>query len=176
MTTIQQQSNAFRSKSNFLKHDNFAVVTATIALKLLMKKISNDPIAFACAGPPEMKRLKDFPHNGCKEFGSKDVVEELPECDLSKFKIINIPDTLPPISRFAQPNIQGADEVGKICTCSNDGCNNPAGSGQPKPPSGDGTQSGVDPKPAPADNTDQKDKPSFVFHHSGQYYLRKSSK
>ena len=119
----------------------------------------NKPTHFACAGPPEMGLFKDFPRNECKVVGPKDLTIDLPECDPSKFENS---DTLPPIPRFDLTNFQGkdiclSDEPKEICTCSNDGCNNPAGSGQPKPPSGDGTQSGVNPKPAPADDTDQKD-------------------
>ena len=115
---IQEEIEYWKTKQSCSNDCNYCIKITNIM-------VSNDLNAFSCAGPPEMKRLKDFPHNGCKEFGSKDVKEELPpECDPSKFTIINSSDTLPPIPRFAQLNIQGADEVGKICTCSNDGCNN----------------------------------------------------
>lgn len=157
----------------FLKTMQFCKNDCRYCAKSTAEKFSNKPTEFACAGPPEMGLFKDFPHNECKVVGPKDIAVNLPECDPSKFEIS---DTLPPIARFDLPNIQGEDisnEPKKICTCSNDGCNNPAGSGQPippsgdgthptgdgnpKPPSGDDTQSGVNPKPTPDDDTDQKD-------------------
>ena len=70
-----------------------------------IEPLDNEPFDFNCVGPDDMKIIIDFPRNTCKDFNSKEIQEILRKSGLD---ITGLPQEI----------------KGKICTCSEDGCNN----------------------------------------------------
>lgn len=138
----------------YMKNIRYCKDDCLFCQSLSNKKDGNKPYKYTCAGKEDMKEIKDYPQNTCKDWVQGDFPSY--SCDstgstvnISTDSTVNI--SITPISRFEifkQQGPEGGPPGGKICTCSTDSCD-PTQSGDNTDPSN------TDPNSSNANNTSQ---------------------